>query len=474
MSTAVVVLVDDPVRPWQRAVIDALNAAGLRVDVSAASTAPRPRPRIVVRVYGWLDRWPSGGGEAQAAPERSSGAELLIDLAEHASPKPGSPTPILSFHPRELDEETVLSALAARRQTFRIEVRLSAGDGERLVAASTIALSRFSARRSAQRVRERAAALMVRALESVGLVEGVPAEPGARPADPGASSAAVARLIVEAAASRATLALTRVDWRVAYGEAVPGDPFAVPRRLTPVPAPPGRFYADPFLVEHGDGMFLFVEDFDLRLGRAAISAIDLASGEVTRALTADHHLSYPFVFEVDGTWFMLPEQAESRRIVLLRSEEFPARWVDDTVLVEGVRAHDPTIVEHDGLWWLFFSAGTDASADDELHIWFSSSLRGPFAPHPANPVASNPVGSRPAGRIVHVDGRLLRPAQDGSGEYGRAIVVQEIEKLTPTDYAEHPLRTLTANELGAAGIHTINTAGGLVVIDTKHRVLRRR
>lgn len=473
MSSALV-LVDDPIRPWQLAVIEALEGAGVRPDLSATGSRRR-RASIAVRLYGWLDRWPSSRAEAHVRAEAPGSAEVVVDLTGgQGSTEPGSSIPVLSFHPRELDEEAVLSALAARRETFRLEVRLRAGGSERRVAASTIALSRFSARRSAQRIRERAAALAVRALAHVDSPDGLdPVEPEAGTTALRASLPSVARLFAGAVFSRAAFTLTRVDWRVAYGAVVPGEPFAVPHGLTQVPAPPGRFYADPFPAEHGGDAFLFVEDFDLVLGRAAISVIDLASGEAMRVLSAEHHLSYPFVIEVDGTWFMLPEQAETRRIVLLRCEAFPDRWVDDAVLLDGVRAYDPTLVQHDGLWWLFFAAGTDAAADDELHVWFSSSLRGPYAPHPANPVASSAVGSRPAGRIVHDDGRLLRPAQDGSGEYGRAIVVQEIAKLTPTEYEERPVATVTADTLGAAGIHTINTAGDVVAVDTKHRVLRR-
>jgi hypothetical protein len=114
----------------------------------------------------------------------------------------------------------------------------------------------------------------------------------------------------------------------------------------------------------------------------------------------------------------------------------------------------------------------NASSDDELHVWFAETLRGPFTPHPANPVLSNVVGARPAGRIVRDNGRLLRPAQDGSGEYGRAIVVNEILALTPTEYRERAVSTITADELGADGIHTMDVAGDLAVIDTKHRVWR--
>jgi hypothetical protein len=180
------------------------------------------------------------------------------------------------------------------------------------------------------------------------------------------------------------------------------------------------------------------------------------------------------VLEVDGTWYMTPEAAESRRVVLHRCTRFPDRWEPDAVLLDGVAAYDPTLVHRDGLWWLFFAAGTPGSAaDDELHVWFSPSLRGPFEPHPANPVRSTVRGARPGGRILESGGRLLRPGQDGSREYGGEIVLFEIERLTTSEYRERPVRTLGPSALGAEGLHTIDSGGGLVVVDTKHRVPRR-
>jgi len=468
------VVVDDPLLTWQRTVLEALEHSGLPIGISAMPSH-RQRRSLAVRAYARLDRWPSPVDRAEAGAAVSADADVVLDLtAAGAAAKAAKSTPTMFLHPRALDEDAMLAALAAGRQVFHIEVRIKTADGERCAGTSTVALTRYSARRSAERVRERAAALTVRALERFGSRDGWPdAEPGGSPAGERAASPAVARLVAGAAGAAAVLRLTRVDWRVAYGTAPSDQPFAIPHDLRRVPAPPGRFYADPFLARTTDGDFLFVEDFDLALGRAAISVVDLSTGEARRALTAEHHLSYPIVFEVDGAWYMLPEQAESGRVVLLRCERFPDRWVTDTVLLDGVRAYDPTLFWDGELWWLFCAMGTgSACIDDELHVWYADTLRGPFTPHPANPVVSNVVGARPAGRIVRDDGRLIRPAQDGSGEYGRAIVVNEILALTPTEYRERPVSTLTAHDLGAAGIHTMDVAGDLAVIDTKHRVVR--
>jgi hypothetical protein len=469
----IAVVVDDPLLPWQRTVLESLERSGSPIRISALP-APPQRRSVAVRTYARLDRWPSSVDRTEGETAVSADPDVVLDLtAAGTAADAVTAAPTMFLYPRALDEDAMLAELAAGRQVFRIEVRVKAATGERCAVASTVALTRYSARRSAERIRERAAALVIRALDRFGSADRwADAEPAGSPTVRRAASPGVARLVAGAAGAAAVLRLTRVDWRVAYGTAA-SEPFAIPHDLRYVPAPPGRFYADPFLARTADGTFLFVEDFDLGLGRAAISVVDLATGEVRRALTAEHHLSYPIVFEVDGTWYMLPEQAESGRVVLHRCEQFPDRWVTDTVLLDGVRAYDPTLFWDGDLWWLFCAMGTgSASSDDELHVWYAGTLRGPFTPHPANPVVSNVIGARPAGRIVRDNGRLLRPAQDGSGEYGRAIVVNEILALTPTDYRERPVSTLTAERLGAAGIHTMDVAGDLAVIDTKHRVLR--
>ena len=80
-------------------------------------------------------------------------------------------------------------------------------------------------------------------------------------------------------------------------------------------APPGRFYADPFVVARPDGgAYVFVEDGPLDGGPARISVLTLDPDGTQQApgravLERKTHLSYPFVFEDKGSWYMLPETA---------------------------------------------------------------------------------------------------------------------------------------------------------------------
>ena len=99
--------------------------------------------------------------------------------------------------------------------------------------------------------------------------------------------------------------------------------------------------------------------------------------------------------------------------------------------------YDPTLFYQDGTWWLFGTiADLGESQDDELHLFHADALEGPWHPHPRNPVVSDVRGARPAGPLIRDGSRLLRPAQDCSGRYGRAVVFKEVLELSRSAYRE--------------------------------------
>ena len=107
------------------------------------------------------------------------------------------------------------------------------------------------------------------------------------------------------------------------------------------------------------------------------------------------------------------------------------------MLLRDVRAWDPTLLRHDGRYWLFVTmAAPGVRPSDELCLYSADSLTGPWSPHPRNPIVSDARRARPAGRILADQGHLVRPSQDGSGAYGRRIVLNRIDVLTPDDYQE--------------------------------------
>ena len=250
----------------------------------------------------------------------------------------------------------------------------------------------------------------------------------------------------------------------------------VPTRMHWVDHPQDRFLADPFLARENEQTFVFVEDFSRVTGYATIGVFEPRDPSSTFRTVLDRgrHLSYPFVFrdEETGDWLMLPEMAAERRVTLFRASSFPDEWHEDTVLLDDVVAYDPTIVLRAGRFWLFYASGSRGSAlDDELHLAFSETLRGPYTPHPRNPVKSDVIGSRPAGRLFDWNGQLIRPAQDSATEYGYAVVFQNVTALTPTTFAEEPIgRILPDWAPRIRGTHSWDVLDDIVVTDAK-RVL---
>ena len=266
--------------------------------------------------------------------------------------------------------------------------------------------------------------------------------------------------------------LTWEQWQLRYG--LRDGPVTSMWRMKSLVPPSDRFWADPCVVEDQNGYWVFFEEYLYANGRGRIAAVPVSAdgkvGDVTVALDLDHHLSYPFVFRHEGSWYMIPESAGAGEVALYRADRLPGPWVRDRVLMTGVLA-DATLLHHEGRWWMFVTdqPHPDTSLSEELHVYYADSpLSTRWTPHPANPVVADVARARPAGRIFEFEGRLLRPAQDCSVSYGHAIHFQEILDLSPESYLERDATMLRPDwHPRVRGIHTWSHAGRLTMVDAR-------
>ncbi len=244
-------------------------------------------------------------------------------------------------------------------------------------------------------------------------------------------------------------------------------------KVTAVHPPRGRLWADPMIVRSNGQGFIFFEDYDYRSRRGRISVVELNAdggvGAQRTALEADHHLSYPFVFEWRGTHFMVPETASAQAVRLFRAAEFPLRWHYVQELLSDIRATDATLCEHEGRWYLFTSVSeVGGSSWDELFLFVSDTPMGPWTPHPMNPIVSDVRSARPAGGLFRCDGVLYRPSQNSEKSYGHSLVVSEVTELTPEQYTERLAYRIEPDWLpNIHGCHTISMAGDWMALDCK-------
>jgi hypothetical protein len=263
------------------------------------------------------------------------------------------------------------------------------------------------------------------------------------------------------------------EWFIAYAER-PATLLSARPRFKTIDAPPGRFYADPFIVDHLDSTYVFFEDFSYSTGRGAISCLELREGRAMSprvVLERPYHLSYPAVFSVNGQWYMTPETEENRTVELYRAVEFPWTWELAGTLLEGVHAVDPTVFQHGDHFWLFATvAESGASWQDELSLFHSEKLEGPWRPHARNPVVSDVRHARPAGHPFFEDGALYRPSQDCAVSYGHSITINRVEVLNPDEYRETSVATIDPSWLEhSLCTHTLNASKRWVVTDGKRR-----
>lgn len=261
------------------------------------------------------------------------------------------------------------------------------------------------------------------------------------------------------------------QWALAYAAAPPSGHLPAPKEFRELLPPRDTLWADPFPFEHGGRQFLFFEEARRDAVRAHLSVMErLADGRWStprRVLERPYHLSYPFVFRWQGQIYLLPETSENRTVELYRCESFPDRWVFERILLEGVRACDATLHEADGRWWMFVAMAPEgARMFDALHVFHADTPLGPWSPIDGNPVSHDVRCARPAGRLFQRDGAWIRPAQDGSGRYGRAIRFQRVLRLDLSGFAETEDGMLLPGWApDVLGTHTWNTVGALTVLD---------
>lgn len=229
------------------------------------------------------------------------------------------------------------------------------------------------------------------------------------------------------------------------------------------------FVADPFFAVDAQGRDGWLaERLDRADGKGTITWYPGSDGgRESPAIVEPWHLSFPFVLRHEGETYCLPEAWESGRLTLYRRDRAAGDWRRHAVLLN-VPAVDPVLFRHDGLWWLLCSRSDDLPSSN-LYAWYSDRLEGGWTAHPGNPVKRDPRCSRGAGRPFVMDGALFRPTQDCGEGYGKAVVVNRVDRLDPAAFVETPAYRL-APQPGSPypdGLHTLDWDGERTLIDGK-------
>lgn len=242
--------------------------------------------------------------------------------------------------------------------------------------------------------------------------------------------------------------------------------------ITRLENPPECFLADPFVVEHEGRHYCFAEEYDFRLRRGRISVFDVDAPTPVRlgvALDEPFHLSFPYVFRVDGRLYMCPETLGAEQVRIYECTDFPLGWRLHHVAIDAISAADTMIVERDGRWWMLTSLATPGARDHstELAAFVADHpLHGAWSPHRGNPIVVEPVGARNGG-LIRLGKQVFRVAQRREfNRYGAGASVRRITRLDDEGYAEHDMLPLSRDVArGAIGLHHVSGDANVTVFD---------
>lgn len=244
------------------------------------------------------------------------------------------------------------------------------------------------------------------------------------------------------------------------------------RRIIP---PKDRFWADPHVIHKDSKYYVFVEEYPFLAEKGHISLLTIdEQGNASPAVPIvqmPYHMSYPFVFLWEGRYFMVPETRAIKTISLYECVEFPHKWEFRHNLMENVLARDSTLYFDGNRWWLFtaMSPLMGAAGPDELFLYYSDDLFSRnWIPHRRNPVISDVRTSRPAGKLFRHNGRLYRPSQDCSRDYGFGVNINHVVALNENRYQEEMVQGLFPHwDKKITGVHTFQHEDQLTIIDAR-------
>src|SRR5262249_35733238 len=197
-------------------------------------------------------------------------------------------------------------------------------------------------------------------------------------------------------------------------------------------------------IEVGRVWHMFFEVLNSRTGRGEIglaTSSDTVHWQYQRiVLREPFHLSYPYVFEWEGEYYMVPESNNACSVRLYKATHFPRRWKFVGNLLVGDQFEDSCVFRFRDRWWLLNDLSRAPYYAGTLRLFHSERLDGPWVEHPNSPVINgNPHNARPAGRVLVLNNSVIRFTQDCCPVYGIKVRAFEMTELTTTTFQEREL-----------------------------------
>ncbi len=238
----------------------------------------------------------------------------------------------------------------------------------------------------------------------------------------------------------------------------------------------GRYFADPFVVDFKEKNYIFVEDYSYKDKKGSISVIEIDKNDnqkiFEKIIEEPFHMSFPFVFQHNGIFYMVPETSGSDSLKLYKCLNFPDKWIFCYDLISNIRCVDNIIFKKEKLYYLLNTKSYYNDFSSQLNVYYSDSpISKNWVKHKLNPIYFTSKKGRNGGFIFQ-NNNLVRVAQNnkinhlGDNQYGREISLNNITDISPDLFKEEFIKKIkpTVKE-NILGIHHMSGIKDFTVFD---------
>lgn len=241
-----------------------------------------------------------------------------------------------------------------------------------------------------------------------------------------------------------------------------------------------EWYADPIVFTYNGIDYLFCEVYDRKnnVGNIGVTVINgQALSKPQICLSIGSHLSYPMIFQLDSIIYMIPETTTTKNMVLYRAVDFPDKWEPVHTLISNIELADSTIFNDGDNTILFtYEQFNGNGSVVKIRVFDANSINlGRLTQISEGDSYSNQL--RGAGNLFFHKGKLIRPSQDCSKEYGYALNFNKVKSYY-NQYQEEKISTVlpvalnTDLEKKIIGVHTYACTDKYEIIDVKFNDVR--
>lgn len=239
----------------------------------------------------------------------------------------------------------------------------------------------------------------------------------------------------------------------------------------------GGWFADPFILSaNQDVIDVLVEEWVNKQGKGRISKLTIDAKsykllEVKPILENETHFSFPNIIKDNGKLYVYPENCEGGKLNIYEYDTNRDKLTNPCCLVNEPLL-DSQLMVYDGKYYIFAINQNDGDMRHNiLYIYESGSLMGNYKL--IQVYKNERKEERGAGSIFLCDGQIVRPVQCCEGDYGVALIFNEIV-YENGQFKEIELGRMFPNKQLRFNrkIHTYNRLGNIVVVDGNEFVHR--